>query len=396
MLRGGLERAALVIIGLLLAFALAEGALRAVGAYQGLDYRLYLRELKNSRIIPFEIWQDPEGGDVEGLIARARRRYPPLRPGALEVATTSDFSVLYRVNSRGLRDAEHPFERVLGQARYLAVGDSYTFGSGLDYGERFSEVAERALGNVEIVNLGVPGYGLDDMLLSYIEAGTRYRADGLLVIVNRPVMRRQLTGIYRNGKVRIEDVDRAPPAVDAAGSETLFVRRNDPLFQRSPWWVRSSYVLSFASYRIQVWKLGQRLRAQDAKFWEQTPRWHEPDHVESEVNPRQRERVTALLETLRDRAKIDGVRVIVVNIDDGRRWEYLAGIEGIAYHDLSELLNRRGRERPLTFRFDRHYNADTNAYIGEVVAEIVRADLAGHPRSDAAGQGAAARPGGAP
>ncbi|MBW2290334.1 MAG: SGNH/GDSL hydrolase family protein [Deltaproteobacteria bacterium] len=375
-LRGGLQRSALVVFGLVLAFALAEGGLRFAGWLQGLDYRLYLRELKNSRVVPFEIWQDPEGGDFEGIVMRARRRYPPFRPGALEVATTSDFSVLYRVNSLGLRDAEHSFERVPGRARYLAIGDSFTFGSGLDYGERFSEVAERSFDDLEIVNMGVPGYGLDDVLLSYIEAGARYRPDAVVVILNRQVVRRHFTGIYDRGEVRIGDADRAAPVVDAGDAETVFLARNDPLFQQSPCWVRASYLLSYASYRVQIFRLQQRLRDQDAKFWAHALRAREPEEIVSVAHPARRERAIALLGALRDRANADGVRVIVVNIDDGQRWEFLADIPGIVYHDLSEPLHRRGREQPLRFRFDRHYNAATNAFIGRALAEILHADRA--------------------
>jgi hypothetical protein len=50
----------------------------------------------------------------------------------------------------------------------LIVGDSITFGSGLDYGERFSEVLNRELGDsVEVINAGVPGWGNDQEMLFY-------------------------------------------------------------------------------------------------------------------------------------------------------------------------------------------------------------------------------------
>ena len=52
--------------------------------------------------------------------------------------------------------------------RILIVGDSIAFGSGLDVGERFSEVLGRELGDsVEVVNAGVPGWGNDREMLFY-------------------------------------------------------------------------------------------------------------------------------------------------------------------------------------------------------------------------------------
>ena len=375
--RWTLPRLGLALGGLAVGLAIAEASFRVLGWSRDLDYRLYLRELKNSRNIPLEIWADPEGGELSGIAGRARKRYPPFGPGAVELVTTSDFSIFYRVNSRGLRDGEHTYERSAAGRRYVALGDSFTFGSGIAYGRRFTDVPERRLAGVEVVNMGVPGYGLDDIVLAYIAEGHRYRPDAVLVIVHRHVLKRHATGVFARGAVQLPiDLESAPaPAATAGDPETLFLARSDQFFLQSPWIVRSSYFLSYATYQWQAWRLRDRLRADDARFWKHAMNRRRPAETVANDNPAWRERTIALLEVLRDRSAEDGARLIVINIDDGQRYDYVSAIPGIAYHDLSGPLHRRGEEQNLRFRFDNHYNSDTHAFIGRYLTEILREEL---------------------
>ena len=68
--------------------------------------------------------------------------YPSLCPNFAGVVSTPDFAVGYRTNSRGLRDREYPLEKPAGKTRILALGDSFTFGHGIAYGERFTDILE--------------------------------------------------------------------------------------------------------------------------------------------------------------------------------------------------------------------------------------------------------------
>jgi lysophospholipase L1-like esterase len=86
-------------------------------------------------------------------------------------------------NSRGYRDGEHDFARPEGKRRILVLGDSYTWGWGVDYPfptllqQKFDEAGSP----VEVVNLGVIGYTTDQEMLLYAEEGVQYEPD--LVIV---------------------------------------------------------------------------------------------------------------------------------------------------------------------------------------------------------------------
>lgn len=68
------------------------------------------------------------------------------------------FGVDVDINSRGFRDAELPAAPEPGTARVALLGDSITFGWGVAYGDRFSEILERewaAEGHpVELINTG--------------------------------------------------------------------------------------------------------------------------------------------------------------------------------------------------------------------------------------------------
>jgi hypothetical protein len=75
---------------------------------------------------------------------------------------------LITTNSLGLRDREIPPAKPPGQRRILLIGDSVTFGTGVDAGWRFSDFMQRALGDdVTVINAGVPGWGTDQELLFY-------------------------------------------------------------------------------------------------------------------------------------------------------------------------------------------------------------------------------------
>ena len=85
--------------------------------------------------------------------------FPPLSEQHYESA---DFRYSVYISSIGIRDRELPRER--GDAfRILAIGDSYTYGWGVDIENTWMRILEKQLRdaghNVEILNLGKPGAG---------------------------------------------------------------------------------------------------------------------------------------------------------------------------------------------------------------------------------------------
>jgi hypothetical protein len=80
----------------------------------------------------------------------------------------------WQSNSLGARDRdETPFAKPPGARRWLAFGDSYTNGSRVPQEEAWPNVLDRRSGSVEVINLGVDGYGVAQSYQRY----TRLRSE---------------------------------------------------------------------------------------------------------------------------------------------------------------------------------------------------------------------------
>jgi hypothetical protein len=75
-----------------------------------------------------------------------------------------EYRVEVRINSQGMRDRE-PLPLAAGAKRIAVLGDSFTWGVGASYGERFTELLEQQLPNVDVLNYGVSGFGTTQQLV---------------------------------------------------------------------------------------------------------------------------------------------------------------------------------------------------------------------------------------
>jgi lysophospholipase L1-like esterase len=104
-------------------------------------------------------WREHPAKILEFDATRAWR----LRP--LAVDFTVDKPV--RVNAAGFRDREFATTREPGVARVACVGDSYTYGWGVELEESYPKQLERRLSSkstAEVLNFGVFGYNADQVL----------------------------------------------------------------------------------------------------------------------------------------------------------------------------------------------------------------------------------------
>jgi lysophospholipase L1-like esterase len=94
-----------------------------------------------------------------------------------------DYDVAISTNSAGMRGRrEYPVERVPGKRRILVLGDSFTFGYGVNDDEVVSAVLEdllneRASASAEVLNLAVSGFGQAEELVTWENRGKAYRPD---------------------------------------------------------------------------------------------------------------------------------------------------------------------------------------------------------------------------
>ncbi len=89
-----------------------------------------------------------------------------LVPRAKHLYRKEEQAYLIAINSKGLRDTEHSYDKPTGVFRIVVVGDSFVFGSGgVETSDRFTDILEKSTKNIEVINMGVPAYGSDQEYL---------------------------------------------------------------------------------------------------------------------------------------------------------------------------------------------------------------------------------------
>lgn len=107
-----------------------------------------------------------------------------LKPNTTDRHCTGEFCVRYTINSRSLRSKEYTLEKPKNTTRILVLGDSFTFGFGVEDNETYPAVLEQLLNKnhlVEVWNAGVSGYSPDAYYLFLKENIAKIKPDIVLV-----------------------------------------------------------------------------------------------------------------------------------------------------------------------------------------------------------------------
>jgi hypothetical protein len=155
-MRPGAQNALLLISFTILSVGLAECALRL--HHTGSVARLHGEH--SLRIA------DPIRGWVLAPDGRAHQR-------------NRDFAILVLTNSQGLRDRPHDYAKPAGTFRVVILGDSFMEAYQVELEETLPFRLQEILAprNVEVINLGVGGYGTAQEFLALREEGLRYSPD---------------------------------------------------------------------------------------------------------------------------------------------------------------------------------------------------------------------------
>jgi len=174
-----------------------------------------------------------------------------LKPATERRHHTRSFDVVYRINSMGFRDPPRTAARATDKRRVLFFGDSFIFGWGVAQNQRTSSFVEAAAPSTEVWNMAVPGYGLDQEILSYeLNAGSLSATDVIFYVSTYTLARTQLSFIFTKNKPRF--------VVDSAGElEHL------PIPESSSTWVSVVYRILSPLYlpyfvREQIKRLKRR------------------------------------------------------------------------------------------------------------------------------------------
>jgi hypothetical protein len=124
-------------------------------------------------------------GSLRGLSGEHSLRMPhetrgwALEPDASSFQRTRDYGVLVRTNALGMRDRPHDPLPAPGSFRIVVLGDSFmeAYQVPLEQSLPYRLQERLAPQGVEVLNLGVGGYGTAQALLALEEEGLRYRPD---------------------------------------------------------------------------------------------------------------------------------------------------------------------------------------------------------------------------
>lgn len=259
-----------------------------------------------------------------------------------------------RTNSRGWRDDETPLERTDGVRRVVALGDSFTFGMAVDFGERFTERLEHDVRALDVVNLGLNASGTDQQLRILELEGLRYSPD---VVVLVALMANDLKDIAHDRK----NFFPKPHYFLHDGALELVPPRED-------WLVR----LRCSSYAVEL-----ALRPFDHRRVSTTvaAAWQEHDVVPL---------FAALVKRMHDVARAAGAEFLVALIyprpyaelgvpQDELRGRDAVVASGVPVLDMFERFAEPARHGRELYAPDGHWNAQGHALFGkELAAELAR------------------------
>lgn len=101
-----------------------------------------------------------------------------LIPGASGVGKIGE---LYRINSAGFRDVEHPIEKRTDVKRIAAIGDSFTFGIGVNlvdaYPKQLEQILNRRNLTAKVINFGVVAHHMWQHYETLTRRALRYQPD---------------------------------------------------------------------------------------------------------------------------------------------------------------------------------------------------------------------------
>ena len=91
---------------------------------------------------------------------------------------------LFKTNSDGFRSDNNFFTKKnssISKKRILIFGDSYTAGDGVSNGQRYTDILESKLQNVEVFNFGLPGTGTDQQYLIWKKFAKEIECDAIVI-----------------------------------------------------------------------------------------------------------------------------------------------------------------------------------------------------------------------
>lgn len=281
-----------------------------------------------------------------------------------------DFDVLVESDANGFRARKATIQPAPGSPVIAVLGDSFTWGWGVENGSVFTDVMQNELGaGADVRNFGVNAYGTLQQLLLL----QRLLKEGL-----RPS--HVLVMFFNNDFYNNLDDDPWQPSLAVNG--TNVVLRNYPVARRSvsplKQLVKKSYLLSSIGYAINFTKARHRVRELEGRTFE--------DGMVAEAP---RRAMTYCLKELVAVCTATDIRLAFVYIPafsdvqmEGtsharEALHALCDQEGVRLVDLTGDFREAAAGKPIKFYFphDAHWNVDGHQLAGTILAELLKREL---------------------
>ena len=314
-----------------------------------------------------------------------------LIPSWEHVEDDREFRTTLRHNALGFRGPEMALAKPPDRMRVMLVGDSMTYGWGVEYEETYAAVLQTLAPEIQVINAGARGYSTGQQLLLL-----RERIEGLapdLVVlayfwndVWETRKSRYPEFVLRDGRARLVPPDPATPEHPAF--DHLW-RRHERRAERYGWLTSGSHAYRFLSDRLKLLRYAIRDLAGEATEIDQD------GHLALAEEAEAWELGFALLRDMRDLVHAHGARFAILVIPDQVQIEpdvtvydvpavlhhiqervvAFAESEGIPVIEPLETLRAlRARDgEPQYYRLDRHWNRVGHAHMGRVLHEELTA-----------------------
>lgn len=275
-----------------------------------------------------------------------------LRPGASVRFTGLMEKIpasLMDVNRQGFRGPEAPHRPPAGVMRLAMIGDSYTYGYGVDARQSVPAYLEQTLKTsgrkIEVLNFGVPGMELEDMTTQLTVFAARWQPDLVLVNLFHGPPDLDRSECYFNDSYAMLD------------GKQVYHDRVDFIWRT----MRPSYVLRTFGYLV-YFGLRTQIQKNDAAAGR-----NRPGVILAEQ-----------LSVLRAWSVQHGKPVVLVVLDGllpkasnpKQTFQEIAGNSGLTWLDLGEAL-KAGGVNPEKFEGDGHFTAKGNRALAETLASLL-------------------------
>lgn len=178
-----------------------------------------------------------------------------LKPNYYQKYISPEFQIEITTNSDGLRDIDHTINKPDNVYRIIALGDSFTFGWGVNLNDTWWKVLEDKLNSekssrykYEIINLGVFMYTYDQQFLRLKDKGLNYQPDMVIQGIYWSHLRTISTHIWKRDESGI---------ISKISDPTIYVSENGLIKNKDKnvilaFLKKHSKLLNFIISRLQV------------------------------------------------------------------------------------------------------------------------------------------------